>query len=71
MMVDIAWCKPQKFSVLTCYYGNWNQLSSCYLSHCVDDFGLGHVSTDVTATDIDLENNDFDQQILNRFWPSK
>ena len=40
---------PQKFSILTCYYRNWNQLSSCYLSQRVDDFASGHVSTDATA----------------------
>ena len=50
VMVDIAWCKiPQKFFVLSSYYGNWNQLSSCYLSQRVDDYVLGHVSRDVTA----------------------
>ena len=50
VMAGIVWFKvPQKFSVLTCYYENWNQLSSCYLSQRIDDFVLGHVSTDVTG----------------------
>ena len=40
---------PQKLSVSTCYHRNWNQLSSCYLSQRVDDFVIGHVSTDVQA----------------------
>ena len=46
VMVGIAWCK---FSVRTCYHENWNQLLSCHLTQCVDDFVIGHVSTDVTV----------------------
>ena len=47
LTADIFWCKlSQNFQF---YYGNWNQLSSCYLSQSVNDFVLEHVSSDVTS----------------------
>ena len=46
-MAKTVWCKaPQIFPCSTSHYGHWNKLSSYYLSERVDDFVLGHISTD-------------------------